>query len=135
MKILNALEPTPEQIKAFLTAAKPNVPVYMLNLLKFKDAASYKDAEAVTGREAYGRYAAAFRDLSIPLGAEFIYSGNANTVMIGSADWDAVAIVKYPDAQTMFTCVSSEAYRAIYKHRKAGLEAQILISCDAALVL
>ena len=67
-----------------------------------------------------------------------VFGGNANAFLIGSgvgaesanAEWDAVAIVKYPDAATMFKMVSSEDYRKIHKHRRAGLEGQLLISCD-----
>jgi len=57
MSTLNALDPTPEQIKAFLAHKKADEPVYMLNLLKFKDRATYKDGEDISGREAYARYA------------------------------------------------------------------------------
>ena len=42
MSTLNALDPTPEQIKAFLSHKKAGEPVYMLNLLKFKNRATYK---------------------------------------------------------------------------------------------
>ena len=60
------------------------------------------------------------------------FGGNANAFLIGEGDgeWDAVAIVKYPDADTMFKTVSSDAYRNIHKHRRAGLAGQLLISCD-----
>ena len=59
MSTLNALDPTPEQIKAFLAHKKAGEPVYMLNLLKFKDRATYKDGEDISGRDAYARYAKA----------------------------------------------------------------------------
>lgn len=138
MATLNALDPTPEQIKAFLDHPRAGDPVFMLNLLKFKDRATYKDAannseNDVSGREAYNRYASAFaalvKDTGIDGGA--VFGGNANAMLIGSGDeWDAVAIFKYPDAQTMFDMVSSDAYRKIHKHRRAGLAGQMLISCD-----
>ena len=63
MTTLNAIEPTPEQIKKFLSDKKAGEPVYMLNLLKFKDRATYKSGENVSGREAYARYASAFSKL------------------------------------------------------------------------
>lgn len=135
MKSLNAIDPTPEQIKAFLDESSPDKPVYMLNLLKFKEHATYKDGEAVSGETAYGRYADAFskmlKDLNIE-GTETVFSGKAKHSLIGSGDWDAVAIVRYPNAQTMFNTVSSESYRKIHYHRKAGLEGQLLISCETS---
>lgn len=132
MAVLNALDPTPEQIQAFLKHAKADQPVYMVNLLKFKDKASYKDGEDISGKEAYGRYAKAFGELARPMGMEVTYGGTANALLIGHGDdiWDAVAIAKYPSAKVMFECVSSEAYRKIHKHRRAGLAGQLLISCD-----
>ena len=121
MATLNALAPTPEQIKAFLGHPKSDQPAFMVNLLKFKDKATYKDGEDVSGREAYGRYAKAFGEMARGSGSETIYGGNANVFMIGQGEgeWDAVAIVKYPSAQIMFDTVSSEAYRKIHKHRRA----------------
>ncbi len=103
----------------------------MPNLLKFKDKATYKNGEDISGREAYSRYAEGFAKIN---GAktETIFGGNANVFMIGQGDgeWDAVALVKYDSAQAMFDAASSDAYREIHKHRRAGLEGQLLISCD-----
>ncbi len=134
MPTLNALDPTPEQIKDFLSHKKAGEPVFMLNLLKFKDRATYKDGEDISGREAYGRYAKAFGEMVREMGAktETVFGGNANAFLIGEGEgeWDAVAIVKYPDAASMFNIVSSETYRKIHKHRRAGLAGQLLISCD-----
>jgi len=136
MPTLNALDPTPQQIKDFLSHKQANEPVFMLNLLKFKDKATYKDGEEISGREAYGRYAKAFGEMVRDAGvtADTIFGGNANAWMIGEGEgeWDAVAIVKYPDAATMFKMVSSEEYRKIHKHRRAGLAGQLLISCDGS---
>ena len=136
MPTLNALDPTPEQIKNFLNHKQANEPVFMLNLLKFKEKASYKDGEDISGREAYGRYAKAFGEMVREAGvsADTIFGGHANAWMIGEGEgeWDAVAIVKYPDAATMFKMVSSDEYRKIHKHRRAGLAGQLLISCDGS---
>ena len=138
---MNALHPTEEQTRAFLAHPKSGEPVFMLNLLKFKDRADYESGEDVSGREAYGRYARAFgemlRDSGIE-GVETVFGGTANAVLIGEGEadgspkWDAVALVRYPDAKTMFETVSSDAYRSIHFHRKAGLEGQMLISCDGS---
>ena len=65
-------------------------------------------------------------------GAHSVYGGKMGSWLIGQGEgeWDAVAIFRYPDAKTMFATVSSEAYRKIHKHRKAGLEGQLLIACS-----
>ncbi len=133
MTSLNATDPTPEQIKAFLSESPKGQPVFMVNLLKFKDKATYDDGEDVSGATAYGRYAKAFGQMLIDLnidGSETIFGGSANHYLIGEGDWDAVAIMRYADAQTMFDAVSNETYRKIHYHRRAGLDGQLLISCD-----
>lgn len=134
MATLNALDPTPEQIKTFLSHKGADEAVFMLNLLKFKERATYKDGEDISGREAYGRYASAFSELVKESGIEggAVFGGNLNAWMIGQGDgeWDAIGIFKYPNAATMLEMVSSEAYRKIHKHRRAGLAGQLLISCD-----
>ncbi len=133
MSTLNALDPTPEQIKAFLASNEEGKPVYMLNLLKFKEKATYKDGENVSGRTAYSRYAKALSQMvEGQAGFGAIFGGNAQAWMIGQGEgeWDAVAIFTYPDAKTMFETVSSDAYRKIHKHRRAGLAGQLLICCD-----
>ena len=140
MATLNALDPTPEQIKAFLAHSKADQPVHMLNLLKFKDKAEYQAgtseaSENLTGREAYGRYAKGFgamlKSQNIP-GVSTIFGGNANAFLIGEGqgEWDAVAIIKYDNAAAMFKAVSNDDYKAIHYHRRAGLSGQLLISCD-----
>jgi len=133
MPTLNALDPTPEQIKNFLSHKKAGEPVFMLNLLKFKDKATYKDGEEISGREAYGRYARALSEMvKGQEGFGAVFGGNAGAWLIGEGEgeWDAVGIFRYPDAQTMFATVSSNAYRKIHKHRRAGLAGQLLICCD-----
>ena len=135
MATLNALDPTPEQIKNFLAHKKASEPVYMLNLLKFKDKASYKDGEDISGRDAYQRYAEGFARINGAV-TKTIFGGNANAFLIGEGEgeWDAVAIVKYDSAAAMFEAVSSDEYRQIHKHRRAGLAGQLLISCDGSSV-
>jgi len=132
MTTLNAIEPTTEQIKAFLSHKKAGEPVYMLNLLKFKNRATYKDGEDISGQEAYARYAKAFGDYVKPYGVEATYGGKILAALIGEGEmkWDAAAIVKYPSAQLMLELTSSDTYRKIHKHRRAGLDGQLLIACD-----
>jgi uncharacterized protein (DUF1330 family) len=129
--IENALHPTHEQIDSFLKAAG-NDPEFLLNLLKFKPRAAYHDGEDISGEAAYGRYAKAFSDYVRPHGVETRYGGKMLATLIGTGEpiWDAVAIVTYPSARLMLELTSSDAYRALHKHRRAGLDGQLLIACD-----
>ena len=136
MKYSNSVYPNEEQINGFLEPG-PEGPIGMLNLLKFKKTSTYRDAEQVSGAAAYDRYAKAFgqmlRDLNIE-GVETIFGGKVDRFLIGSGEdeWDAVAIVRYPDKKSMFDAVSNETYRSFHFHRKAGLEGQLLIACDGS---
>ena len=110
-----AFDPLPEQVKAFLANHPDGEPVVMLNLLKFKPKATYRDGEDVSGREAYGRYGAAFSEMVAALkidGAHAMFSGKIGSWLIGKGEgeWDAVALFRYPDAKTMFATVACLLY-------------------------
>lgn len=111
---LNALLPTDEQGAAF--AALGDQEVFMVNLLKFKDEAEYKK---------YGEKADAFLE---KIEAEILVSGKCSATVIGTADWDAFALVKYPSASAAIEMFQSEEYQAILPLRAAGLEGQVLIA-------
>lgn len=130
-----AIDPLPEQVTAFLANHPDGQPVYMLNLLKFKIHATYKDGEDISGADAYARYGEAFAKMVSAKkieGAYSVFGGKMGSWLIGQGEgeWDSVAIFRYPDSKTMFETVSSDEYRKIHRHRKAGLEGQLLIACD-----
>lgn len=112
---INALQPTPEQLQAFL-GEDFRGPVVMLNLLKFKPDG---------GREEYAKYGEGVQPLLAKVGARILFTGDARLCLIGNGDWDAVALVEYPSAQALFQMASSPEYQAIHGHREAGLEGQI----------
>ena len=128
---MTTIQPTPEQVQAFL--GRPNdTPMAMVNLLKFKETATYEAgtpeaAENLTGWEAYQRYGAAVTPLLDDIGAKTLYAGPTNGMMIGEGDWDMVAIVEYPNRALMMQMGTSEAYQALHYHRAAGLAHQLLI--------
>ena len=57
MKVENSVIPTQEQMEGFMTPG-PDGPISMVNLLKFKEKAVYKDGREteLTGQEAYALY-------------------------------------------------------------------------------
>ncbi len=112
---INAMQPTPEQIKGFLETDFGG-PLIMVNLLKFK---------ADGGREEYAKYAAGVVACVEKVGGRIIFSGDAKFCLIGNADWDAVALVEYPNPQALLTMASSPEYQKIHVHRDAGLEGQV----------
>ena len=132
MEVKNAVIPNEAQIKGFMEPGHDG-PIYMLNLLKFKEKAVYEDGRAcdLTGSEAYQRYARAFREIMEPRGVRILYSGEVRGALIGAGDdlWDAVALIEYPSTEVMLTMLRDEEYQQAQQHRAAGLEGQLLIEC------
>ena len=128
------LQPTGDQVRAFRDR-KTGDPIFMLNLLKFRIKAEYKDGRAtnLTGRQAYALYGAGFDTVMAPLGTEIIYSGDIKGFLIGFGedDWDSVALIKYPSTDVMLDMFRNESYQEIQIHREAALEGQLLLECGA----
>ena len=59
MQVKNSVYPNAEQLQGFAEPG-PDGPIYMVNLLKFKDHAEYADGREtdLSGQQAYGLYAA-----------------------------------------------------------------------------
>ena len=129
---MKATAPNAAQL-ADIAGANLDEPVAMLNLLKFKDKATYaEDAleakENLTGAEAYMRYGVGVYKVLESIGAKPLFNGPASRYVIGGgAEWDAVAVVWYPSRKAFLEMTNSEAYQAIHHHREAGLEHQLLI--------
>ena len=126
----NALHPSSENLKAF--AAEPSAgPVAMVNLLKFRDKAAYKDGrlDDISGVEAYMRYATEMRKIVERAGGRFLFSGRVKGLVVGEVEelWDVVAVVEYPSKAEFQRLVTSPEVQAIAIHRDAGLAGQLLI--------
>ena len=137
MKVTNSMTPNEEQLAGFLE--EPGVgPIYMVNLLRFRDKAEYPDGSDadVSGRDAYARYGAAVAQLVTELGGGIVFMGEVSRLMLGEVEdmWDQVAIAWYPSRQAMLDMMQSEAYQAIHVHRDAGLAGQLNIETVNAMV-
>lgn len=111
---LNAMQPTPEQIQAFMKLE--DGPIVMVNLLKFKPDG---------GRAEYEQYATKVQPILKKIGAEVIFSGDGKVTLLGGAFWDSVGLVRYPNKMALLQMTQSPEYQAIHHHREAGLEGQI----------
>jgi hypothetical protein len=130
MKYSNNVYPNEEQIKGFLEPG-PDGPICMVNLLKFKPRAQYKDGResTLTGREAYDLYEAGVTKILQEIGGYIGFIGEVERLALGEVDelWDTVALAVWPSRQVMFEVMQSEAMRAISEHRTAGLAGQLNI--------
>ena len=135
MEVNNKVSPSEEQIKGFFEPGAEG-PIYMLNLLKFKDKAEYEDDSEtnLTGAQAYARYGAEVSKILIKLGGGGMFNAKVERLMLGEVEdlWDMVAIAMYPSRQAMIDMMQSEEYQAIHHHRDAGLAGQLNIETTNA---
>jgi uncharacterized protein (DUF1330 family) len=126
----NAVYPTHSRVEA-LMADTSGDPVVMLNLLRFRAKAVYPDGRPsdLTGRQAYGLYAAAMQKVVEQGGGRVLFGGDIASLVIGDVEdvWDTCVLVEYPSAAAFAAIVTSPEVAEIGVHRAAGLEGQLLI--------
>jgi uncharacterized protein (DUF1330 family) len=109
----------------------PDGPIFMVNLLKFKDKAEYDDGRPcdLSGRDAYMIYGRAVTQLLLKFGGRGIFAGDVTFLALGQVEelWDEVAIAMYPDRASLVRMSLSEEWREIAVHRSAGLKGQLNI--------
>ena len=118
-----------EGLDAAVAAIPAGSPVFMINLLRFRDQADYggrTDFAPCTGREAYfARYLPAFNETASPYGAtELVFGGNVVGSVVGplSEVWDGIGLVRYPGIEVFQKLIVDSAYLARAEpHRAAAL--------------
>lgn len=131
MQVFNDVYPTdPAQMEA-LREKGPDGPVFMVNLLKFKDRAEYEDGRATTlsGREAYQIYGRAVTQILPMFGGQAVFAADVSFLSLGRVEelWDEIAIAAYPDRGAMVRMSFSPEWREASVHRTAGLKGQLNI--------
>ncbi len=131
MQVVNEVMPTdPERVRQMMEPG-PNKPIYMVNLLRFKDKAEYKDGRTTTlsGRDAYMIYGRAVAQLLPKFGGRAIFAADTTFLALGQVEelWDEVAIATYPNRKALFEMSTSKEWREISVHREAGLKGQLNI--------
>ena len=133
MKVENRVYPNREQMKGFFEEGNDDQPIYMINLLKFKEKAEYKDGRetSLSGREAYALYGEIIEKHLIEIGGELIFKSKVTRITVGKVDelWDAVAIAKWPSKKVMGENMMPTDPELLegYQHREAGLAGQLNI--------
>lgn len=136
MQVFNDVYPAdPAQIEA-LREKGPDGPVFMVNLLKFKEKAEYEDGRPTTlsGRDAYQIYGRAVTGILPKFGGQAIFAADVSFLSLGRAEelWDEVAIAAYPDRGAMVRMSFSPEWREAAVHRTAGLKGQLNIETTLA---
>jgi hypothetical protein len=121
------LEINQEQFKAFAQLPM-DIPVVMLNLLKFKDEVV---ETGLSGAASYKEYMKQAMPFFVKANAEVLFLGKPKTMLIGPEDaekWDKVLLIKYKSIADFLAMVKAEGYPAHL--RTQALEDSRLIHCE-----
>jgi len=129
------IDPERAQFDAF-KALPRDTPIHMLNLVRFKNRATYPDdhplaGKALTGAEAYANYGKDSSAVFSRVGGSVVWSGMMEAMVIGPAEeyWDAMFIARYPNSGAFMEMVTDPVYRQAVVHRQAAVETSRLIRC------
>ena len=131
MEVINEVSPTdPKQIEE-MAKPGPDGPVFLVNLLKFKDKAEYEDGREtdLSGKEAYQIYGAGVANLLPEYGGMIYFMADVTFLAVGQVEelWDEVAIAVYPNRNALLRMSQSKEWNDLAVHRTAGLAGQLNI--------
>jgi uncharacterized protein (DUF1330 family) len=130
------VDPTRELFDAF-KALPRDEPVWMLNMVRFRERGDYPadHADAGKGRsgaEAYAEYARLSHPVFTRVGGSVTWRGVMQAMLIGPAPnwWDTIFIAHYPKAAAFLEMVTDPAYKLAVVHRQAAVLTSRLIRCQ-----
>jgi hypothetical protein len=106
-------------------------PVWMVNLMKYREVADYADGResTISGRDADDLYAPT--DTLAAIGAEVAFFGDVDQQLLGDAPvWDRVGVVKYPTRRSFIEMQSRPDFQRKHAHKEAGMAETIVIGCQ-----
>ncbi len=110
------------------TPPEDDGPVWMVNLMSYRERADYADGSATTisGREADERYAPL--ESLAGVGAEVVLFADIDTQLLGDTPrWDRVGVVRYPTRRAFIEMQQREDFAAKHVHKDAGLAQTIVV--------
>lgn len=127
------IDPTREQFSKMMKFPDDG-PIQMLNLIRFKEKASYEDGREATGADAYKTYGETSGPIFKRVGGKIIFNGNPKVMVIGPEDerWDMCFVAEYPNAAAFGEMIANPDYQKAVKHRQAAVEDSRLIRLKPA---
>lgn len=103
-------------------------PIFMVNLMKYHEVAAYQSADepAISGREADDKYNPS--SILSKIGADIMLAADVRTSVVG-ADWDRIAIVRYPTRASFIEMQTRKDFSDKHVHKNAGMQRTILPCC------
>jgi len=127
------IDPTKEAFAAFRNSDRPG-PIHMLNLVRFRDEATYPDGRVATGVQAYAAYGRESYPVFTRLGGRIVWRGDFEMTLIGPGieRWDECFIAEYPSVAAFVEMIRDPVYREAVKHRQAAVLDSRLIRLSPA---
>ena len=97
------------------------VPVVMLNLIKFKSA---------EGQASYARYMKEAGKFVEGVGGKVLYLGKPEELLNGDETWDLLMLVQYPSRRAFLSMTNNPDYLKIHRFREEGVERAVLYATD-----
>jgi hypothetical protein len=103
-------------------------PVWMVNLMKYREVADYADGResAISGRDADDAYSPL--DSLAAVGAAPVFFGDVDQQLLGDeTTWDRIGVVKYPTRKAFIDMQSLPSFQKSHHHKDAGMESTIVM--------
>ena len=134
------IDPERAQFDAF-KALPRDTKIHMLNLVRFKDNATYPADHPLAGRdlsgaEAYANYGQDSGAVFQRVGGSIVWRGSMEAMLIGpeGEKWDAMFVAEYPNSGAFMEMVTDPVYRQAVVHRQAAVETSRLIRTAPGLL-
>jgi uncharacterized protein (DUF1330 family) len=134
------VDPERAQFDAF-KALPRDTKIHMLNLVRFKDEATYPDdhplaGKGLSGAEAYANYGMDSGPVFQRVGGSIVWRGSMEAMLIGpeGEKWDAMFVAEYPNSGAFMEMVTDPVYRQAVVHRQAAVETSRLIRTAPGLL-
>jgi uncharacterized protein (DUF1330 family) len=118
-------------MKLATTRPDQDGPVWMVNLMKYREVAQYADGRdlEISGQEADDLYSPV--DTLAEIGARPVFFGDVDQQLLGDAPvWDRIAVVKYATRKSFIDMQSRPKFQESHKHKDAGMEQTIVMGCQ-----
>ncbi|WP_374393694.1 DUF1330 domain-containing protein [Sphingopyxis sp.] len=134
------VDPERAQFDAF-KALPRDTKIHMLNLVRFKDEATYPAdhplaGKGLSGAEAYAHYGRDSGAVFQRVGGSIVWRGSMEAMLIGpeGEKWDAMFVAEYPNSGAFMEMVTDPVYRQAVVHRQAAVETSRLIRTAPGLL-
>jgi uncharacterized protein (DUF1330 family) len=128
---MKSVDPDKGRLPEIFAWIPADQPIVMVNLLKYKDIAEYRDAaSSCSGREAYKTYSVTALKKIKEVGGQPIWMGSVTGCIIApqGEDWDDVVLVRYPSIAAFQKMLADPEYQKATSHRTAALDDARLVA-------